>query len=157
MDFEHLHRGTEGELAQTFLGIHGQWSPLCLTHDFTSGRISVVSNMSKLSASSFFMQEKEQTGRADIFYMGISGYQSLMIPSSCQIQADCIEITIAATQWVWWKYRMVQNDISWSVTMFALLWGMLGNFLRDPESSYAAYLFANLWNYFIAVWLGRGQ
>jgi len=55
-----------------------------------SRRISVVSNMSKLSASSFFMQEKEQTG-------------------------------------------------------------MLGNFLRDPESSYAAYLFANLWNYFIAV------
>lgn len=32
--------------------------------------------------------------------------------------------------------------------------GILGNFLRDPESSYAAYLFANLWNYFIAVTLG---
>ena len=31
---------------------------------------------------------------------------------------------------------------------------MLGRFLRDPESSYAAYLFANLWNYFIAVTLG---
>eukprot|EP00913_Durusdinium_trenchii_P008071 g7568.t1 len=29
--------------------------------------------------------------------------------------------------------------------------GYLGHFLRDPESSYAAYLFANLWNYFIAV------
>ena len=29
--------------------------------------------------------------------------------------------------------------------------GILGNFLRDPESSYAAYLFANCWNYFIAV------
>lgn len=55
-----------------------------------SRRISVVSNMSKLSASSFFMQENQSTG-------------------------------------------------------------ILGRFLRDPESSYAAYLFANLWNYFIAV------
>ncbi|CAK9099457.1 Potassium voltage-gated channel subfamily D member 3 (Voltage-gated potassium channel subunit Kv4.3), partial [Durusdinium trenchii] len=53
-------------------------------------RVSVVSNMSKLSASSFFMQENQSTG-------------------------------------------------------------YLGHFLRDPESSYAAYLFANLWNYFIAV------
>ena len=27
MDFEHLHWGTEGELAQTFLGIHGPMEP----------------------------------------------------------------------------------------------------------------------------------
>jgi len=53
-------------------------------------RISIASNMSALSASSFFQQETQSRG-------------------------------------------------------------ILGNFLRDPESSYAAYLFANCWNYFIAV------
>ena len=62
-----------------------------MKRDFTSGRISVVSNMSKLSASSFFMQENMTTGRAAIFYMGISGYQSLVNPSFCQIAADCID------------------------------------------------------------------
>ncbi|CAE7355115.1 EMB2654 [Symbiodinium natans] len=61
-------------------------------------RASLASNMSKLSASSFFTQENQAVGR-------------------------------------------------------------LGQFLRNPESSQAAWVFASLWNYFIAVtvFLSLGQ